>query len=280
MTASGGPLAPPLAEPAAGPADESSGLTWRRARELAGLVGHLAGRRLKSLHRLTLLGWAWPLARQLVQLAVLVFLFSHVLKLRIANYPLFVFSGLLVWNWFQSSLLAAAGSFIADRHLVFSPRLPNGVLPLVAVVVPLIDTLMALPIVMVALLVTGRLSVAILLLVPLLAVLFVMIAGLALLLATANVFVRDVENVVAVGLILLFYLTPVFYAKQSVPARLHWILRLNPMSATVSAARAVTLDGTAPAAADVATMLVGAGLAAAVGVLVYRRFNPDLIDEL
>lgn len=278
--AAGGPMTRSLAEPAAVGADERSRLTWRRARGLAGLVGHLAVRRLKSMHRLTLLGWAWPLARQLVQLAVLVFLFSHVLKLGIANYPLFVFSGLLVWNWFQSALLAAASSFIADRHLVFSPRLPNSVLPLVAIVVPLIDTLMALPIVVVALAVTGRLSPAIFLLVPLLAVLFVMIAGLALLLATANVFVRDTENVVAVGLILLFYLTPVFYAKQSVPAHLHWILRLNPMSATVSAARAVTLDGRLPAAADVATMLAGAGLAAAVGVLVYRRFNPDLIDEL
>ena len=275
----GGPTTRSLTEPAVG-ADEGGGRSWRRGRALAGLVGHLAVRRLKSMHRLTLLGWAWPLARQLVQLAVLVFLFSHVLKLGIPDYPLFVFSGLLVWNWFQSALLAASSSFIADRHLVFSPRLPNSVLPLVAITVPLIDTLMALPILVIALAVTGHLQPTILLLVPLLGVLAVMIAGLALLLATANVFVRDVENVVAVGLLLVFYLTPVFYAEDSVPAHLRWFLRLNPMSATVSATRAVTLGGTLPAAADVATMLIGAGVAAALGVLVYRRFNLDLIDEL
>ena len=259
---------------------DGSALSWRDARRLAGLVGHLAGRRLQSMHRLTLLGWLWPLARQLVQLAVLVFLFGHVLKLAIADYPLFVFSGLLVWNWFQSGLLMAASTFIADRHLVFSPRLPNAVLPLVAILVPLIDTLMAMPILIVALAVTGHLHPTILLLVPLLIVLFVLIGGLALLVATLNVFVRDIENVVAVGLMVFFYLTPVFYAPANLPAGFKWVEVVNPMAAAVSAARAVTLDGTLPTAAQVASVLVGTALAAVLGTLVFRRLNGDIIDEL
>jgi lipopolysaccharide transport system permease protein len=260
--------------------DTDDALSWRQTRRLALLVGHLAGRRLKSMHRLTLLGWLWPLARQLVQLAVLVFLFSHVLKLHIQDYPLFVFSGLIVWNWFQSGLLIAASSFIADRHLVFSPRLPNGVLPLAAIVVPLIDTLMALPVLIVALAVTGHLHPTILLLAPLLIVLFGFIGGLALLLATLNVFVRDIENIVGVGLILFFYLTPVFYAPASIPASFKWILVANPMAAAVSAARAVTLNGTLPTAPQVASVLVGTGLAAVLGTVVFRRLDGDIIDEL
>lgn len=260
--------------------DEDGRLSWLEVRRLAGLVTHLAGRRLKSMHRLTLLGWLWPLARQLVQLAVLVFLFSHVLKLHIQDYPLFVFSGLIVWNWFQSGLLMAASSFIADRHLVFSPRLPNGVLPLAAIVVPLVDTLMALPVLIVALAVTGHLHPTILLLIPLLIVLFVLIGGLGLLVATLNVFIRDIENIVGVGLILLFYLTPVFYAPASIPASFKWVEVVNPMAAAVSAARAVTLTGTLPTAAQVASVLIGTGLAAVLGTLVYRRLDGDIIDEL
>jgi lipopolysaccharide transport system permease protein len=260
--------------------DERAGLSWPESRRLAGLVCHLAGRRLKSMHRLTLLGWLWPLARQLVQLAVLVVVFSHVLRLGITNYPLFVFSGLLVWNWFQSGLLIASTSFIADRHLVFSPRLPNGVLPLAAILVPLIDTLMAMPVLVVALAVTGHLRPTILLLAPLLVVLFIFIGGLGLLVATLNVFVRDVENIVAVGLILLFYLTPVFYAPTSIPAGFRWVLNVNPMAAAVSAARAVTLGGTLPTPAEAVSVLVGTVLAGVIGTLVYRRLNGDLIDQL
>ncbi len=260
--------------------DERAGASWREGRRLAGLVAHLAGRRLKSMHRLTLLGWLWPLARQLVQLAVLVFLFSHVLKLGIADYPLVVFSGLLVWNWFQSGLLMASTSFISDRHLVFSPRLPNVVLPLAAVVVPLIDTLMAMPVLVVALAVTGHLHPSILLLVPLLLVLFAFIGGLALLCASLNVFVRDIENIVAVGLLLVFYLTPVFYSPASLPAGFKWVLDVNPMAAAVSAARAVTLSGTVPTASEVASLLAGAALAVVIGTVVFRRLDGELIDEL
>ena len=232
------------------------------------------------MHRFALLGWLWPLARQLVQLVVLVFLFGHVLNLHIRDYPLFVFSGLIVWNWFQAALLAASTSFIADRHLVFSPRLPNGVLPLVAMSVPLIDTVMALPILLVAVAADGRLHPTFLLLVPLMLVVMIFIAGLAVAIATLNVYVRDVENVVAVGLLLLFYLTPVFYASRSIPSRFQWLLTVNPMSAAINISRAVILDGRVPSSVQVGVLLVGAACSAMFGILVFRRLQGDMVDEL
>jgi lipopolysaccharide transport system permease protein len=254
--------------------------TWPSTRHLIGLVLHLTGSRLRSEHRLTLLGWLWPLVRQLVQLGVLVFLFSRVLKLGVKDYPLFVFTGLLLWNWFSTGLLMAAVSFIAYRHLVFSPRLPNAVLPLVAITVPLVDTLMALPILLVVLAVGGRLHPTVVLLLPLMVLLYAFIAGLGIALATINVYVRDVANVVGVALMLLFYLTPVFYSSHSIPASFHWILDVNPMSAALTAGRAVVLDGTAPRALDVAVLGAGAVGAVLLGWFVFSRLNRDLIDQL
>ena len=58
------------------------------------VVTHLAHRQVASMHRFTLLGWAWPVVRQLAQLAVFVFVFSTILDLGIDNFPVFVFSGL------------------------------------------------------------------------------------------------------------------------------------------------------------------------------------------
>src|SRR5919202_293058 len=127
-----------------------------RARHLADLVAHLVRRQLDSAHRLTVLGWLWPLVRQLAQLAVLVFLFSKVLDLGIADYPVFVFTGLIVWTWFQTAMLEATRSLQTGRHLVFSPHFPDVALPLVAVAAPLVDLLMALPVLLVLLAVEGR----------------------------------------------------------------------------------------------------------------------------
>ena len=110
------------------------------------VVTHLAHRQVASMHRFTLLGWAWPVVRQLAQLAVFVFVFSTILDLGIDNFPVFVFSGLIAWGWFSSGIQQATGALIAQRHLVFQPRFPVGVLPIVAVAVPFVDVLLALPV--------------------------------------------------------------------------------------------------------------------------------------
>src|SRR2546421_10554856 len=72
------------------------------------LVMHLARRDVASRDRFTILGSAWPLVRQLAQLAVLVFTFSKVLPLHVPDYGAFVFTGLIGWTWFITGISGAA----------------------------------------------------------------------------------------------------------------------------------------------------------------------------
>jgi ABC-type polysaccharide/polyol phosphate export permease len=249
-------------------------------RQLADLVLHLVRRDLASTHRFTLLGWMWPLIRQLAQLAVLVFVFSNVLQLGIPNFPAYVFAGLLAWTWFASGISAATASLLSGRHLVFSPRFPSIALPLVAMAVPLVDALVALPVLVVMVAIEGRLAPVALLFPVLLALEFVLIAGISLITASLNVFVRDVQNIVTVVLLLLFYLTPVFYGLRSLPERFQPILRANPMTAMVESMRAVLLDGRLPGLGDVVRIVVAAGVCLAVGLLCFQGLEPRFVDEL
>jgi lipopolysaccharide transport system permease protein len=118
----------------------------REFSQLRELVAHLVLREVTVTHRWTVLGWTWPLARQLAQLGVLVLIFGHVVNLGIPGYPQFIFSGLIVWTWFSSGVGAAGSSLISYRHLVFQPRCPAVVIPVVAVVVRLVDLMIALPV--------------------------------------------------------------------------------------------------------------------------------------
>jgi lipopolysaccharide transport system permease protein len=249
-------------------------------RQLLDLVLHLARRQLESTHRFTLLGWLWPLARQLVQLAVLVFLFSRVIDLGIRDFPLFVFTGLLAWSWFQSALTTATRVLIDQRHLVLSPRFPAVALPLVAVAVPFVDLLIAVPVLAVMLVVEGELHATALLAPVLLVVEFALIAGLGLLAAVANVYVRDTENVVGVGLLLLFYLTPVFYGLRTVPAGVRPALRFNPMAQLVDAARGLVLEGRLPGLGGVAYLVAVSAAVLALGAWLFRRVQADMVDLL
>lgn len=249
-------------------------------RQVADLVLHLARRQLESTHRFTALGWLWPLARQLVQLAVLVFLFSRVIDLGIRDFPLFVFTGLLAWSWFQSALTMATSVLIDQRHLVLSPRFPAIALPLVAVAVPLVDLLIAVPVLAVMLVVEGELHLTALLAPALLLVEFALIAGLGLLAAVANVYVRDTQNVVGVGLLLLFYLTPVFYGVRTVPADLRPLLRLNPVAQLVDGARGLVLEGRLPSVGACAYTAAVSAAVLVLGAWLFRRAQGDMVDLL
>lgn len=241
---------------------------------------HLAHRRLESEHRFTMLGWLWPLIRQLAQLLVLVVVFTSVLDLGIPDYPLFVFAGLIVWSWFSTALSVATTSLLSERHLVYSPRLPNMVIPLVAVAVPLVDLLIVLPVLLGTLAVQGRLSWTVLLLPFLLVVQFALTAGLSLIASALNVYFRDVQNVVSVGLLLFFYLTPIFYGTKNVPEDYRWLLHVNPMTPLINAVRAVLLDGAFPRWQDLAIICPVAAAALLAGIVVFRRLEPNFVDEL
>lgn len=244
------------------------------------LVLHLAKRELSSRHRWTLLGWAWPLARVLAQLAVLVFIFGQIFDLGIENYPVFVFVGLMAWMWFSGGVDGAATSVLRQRHLVMQPRLPSSVLPIVAVVVPLVDVLFALPVLVAMLLLSTGLSWG-LLLCPLLLVLqLTLTVGVAWLVAAVSVFFRDVPNLIAVGLLILFYLTPVFYERSVVPERFRWVLDLNPLATIIEAYRHLLLGMPGPGAARLCAVAAAGLVLVALGHRVFTRLAPRFADHL
>jgi len=243
------------------------------------LVAHLARRQLDTKHQLTLLGWAWPLTRQLAQLAVLVFIFSAVFDLGIDDFPVFIFIGLIAWTWFATGVGDGAWSITGQRHMILLSRLPKAALPLVAVVVPLVDVIIAFPVLLLMLAIGDELRWSLLLCPLLLPLQALLMAGFAWLAAAGSVFFRDVPNVVALGLTLAFYLTPVFYGLKSVPAKYEWVLELNPLTTIIESYRALLLGEPGPGALRIALVAAASAAIAIVGYLVFQRLEPRFADH-
>lgn len=255
-------------------------MTVADAAHFRDLVLHLARAEVASRNRWTLLGAAWPLVRQLAQLGVLVFVFSTVLDLGTDDFAVYVFSGLIAWNWFSTGVSEGTSSVLAGRHLVFQARFQPAVLPVVAVVVALVDALIALPVLVAMLAVAGDLDWPALALPGLLAVQLVLMAGIAWLLSAAAVYVRDVPNLVTVVLTLLFYLTPVFYTLPRVPEEYRDLLRLNPMTTVLESYRAVLMDHPWPPVGTLVAVGALAALLALAGFATFRRAARGFVDEL
>lgn len=245
------------------------------------LLRHLVWRDFSLRYKHSALGILWSLVLPLAQLLVMVFLFQVVVPLNIEAYPAFVFCGLLPWGWFSACLSSACTLFIVNRDLVRHPHFAPAGLMIINTLSNLITFLAALPILFIVLIAYGRPVTLMLLALPLLMLIQgILTAGLSFIIATLNVFYRDVQHIVSVALMLLFYLTPVFYRSQSVSAKYHLVYKINPIAALVQNYRAVLFEGAPPDWGALLYVGVVSVALYAVGYLIYSRQQHDIIDTI
>ena len=254
------------------------GRRWIHMRDV---LRELVTRDFKLRYKRSVFGIAWSLMVPLAQLAVMYVVFHQILPLDIPHYTTFLFTGILPWTWFQSSLLAASGTFVESRELIKQVGFPVAVLPTIPVTSQLLHFLLALPILGVFLIADGyHFSVALLALPFVIAIQFVLTVSLAYLLATMQVTFRDIQYLLGIVLFLMFYLTPVFYDGTSIPARYQPIYQLNPMTHLLSAYRSIFIAGEFPAARPLIILaIISVGILSA-GYGVFLRAHNRFVEEL
>src|SRR5947208_6504156 len=114
-----------------------------------GLIASLVARELKARYRGSVLGFAWSLINPLLLLIIYSFVFTTIMPNEtegVKPYAVFMFCGILPWNWFATSLSDAAGSLIAGGNLIKKVLFPAEVLPLVSVLANMVHFFLGLPI--------------------------------------------------------------------------------------------------------------------------------------
>lgn len=245
------------------------------------LLRELVARDMKIRYKRSILGIAWSLVNPITQILIFTFLFNRVLPLNIPNYTSFVFAGVLAWSWFSSALIAASGAIVDNRELVRRPGFAVAVLPIVTVMTNALHFVLALPVLFIVLFIGGgQFGLPILALPLIMLVQFVLTLGISYVIAASHVRFRDTQHIVGIGLMLMFYLTPVFYRAESVPEQYILIYQLNPMAGLLSAYRAALIEGQWPAPGPLLQVLVIGGLLLAVGLGIFRRASDRFVEEL
>lgn len=251
------------------------------ARSVRDLVTVLVGRDLKLRYKRSVLGIAWSLVTPLTQLLVLNLVFTAILPLGIPDYGSFLFIGILVWSWLHTSLDQATGAIVDHRELVRQPNFPVAILPVITVAANLIHFLLALPILAVFLWAAGiRLTPAVAFLPVLIAIQFLFILSIAYFVATLHVTFRDTKHLLGIALMLGFYVTPIFYSVNQVPARFAVVYGLNPMVPMIEAYRAILLGGTWPAPAGLFAVAIASMVVLVLGYRLFKHTSHGFVDEL
>ena len=236
------------------------------------LLYQMIRRDLLLRYKQTVLGVGWAVFAPLVNTAVFSVVFMRIAPVSTGvPYPLFAYCGLLFWNFSAASFRFSVNSLTANAALVSKVYFPREVLPATAVFVSLVDLLVG-AVVLVGMLVyygiTPSWALLALPLVLLVQILFTI--AVALILAMANLFFRDVKYLLDVLLTVWMFSTAVVYPLDGVEGRLRVLLMFNPMTPIIDSARSILLEGVWPSPYFVLAAVVTV-VVAAVAILMFHR---------
>ncbi|MGD2070853.1 MAG: ABC transporter permease [Gemmatimonadota bacterium] len=246
------------------------------------LLRVIAVRDLLVRYKQSLVGAGWALFVPLANMAVFTVLFTRVVRMETElPYPIFVYAGLLPWTWFASALSVATSSLTQNMGLVTRVYFPREILPLSAVLVTMVDFLLGGVVLGVLMVLYGVVPGPEVLLLPLVVgVQLAFTVGLGLLMATGNLFFRDVRYLMTVLVGIWMFLTPVLYPLEKVGGRLETVLRWNPMAPVIESYRWLLL-GSAPPATGPAIFSVASSLVLlAGGWLLFHRLEPRFAEVI
>lgn len=211
------------------------------------LVLELVLRNLRLRYRGSALGVFWTLLNPLLFMAVYTLVFEVFLKVGLPNYPLYLLCGLIPFTFFGSSLQQGALAIIDGRYYVGRTLFPTVALVVVPVLTNAANFLIAMPLVVaLALVLKVHLGWNLLLLPVVFLAQLLVTQSVVVLLATFNVFYRDVQELLGYAMSALLFLTPIFYKATSIPVQYRGIIALNPLAALTDSYQRILYDGTLP----------------------------------
>lgn len=239
------------------------------------LIKQLVNRDFKTKYKRSVLGVFWSFLNPLLTMIVQYVVFSNLFRFDIEHYPVYLLTGILMFNYFQEANGLTLISITSNAALIKKVYVPKYIYPLTRVLSSFINLMISMiPLILVVLVSGVRLRLPCLLVIYPMICIGLFCLGLGMLLATSMVFFQDTQFLWGVLSMIWMYLTPIFYPASILPGKAAWILKVNPLYYYTDFMRTCIIDGTIPSVTTFTACLVSAVAMLAIGVLVFRR-NED-----
>jgi len=259
-------------------------LSWEDFKEIwryKELLYFFTWKDFKVRYKQTAIGVLWAIFQPFMTMVVFTIFFGKLAKMPSDGipYPIFVYAGLLFWQFFSTSLSQTSGSLISNANIITKVYFPRLILPIAGVITKFVDFFIA------AIILAGMMvyygytpSLSGLLIMPLLLLITFMAAiGGGLFLASINVKYRDVRYVLPYFIQMMLFVTPVIYP-ASIAGKYSWILALNPMTGVIKAARAGLFSNAPINWALLGISLIAVSILLIVGVIFFKKTERYFAD--
>jgi lipopolysaccharide transport system permease protein len=227
------------------------------------------------------LGVLWSLLNPMVMMGVLTFVFTKLFPNPNRQFPVFILCGLVPYNFFTIAWSTGTTSVIDSAPLVKRIPMPREIVPIATVLSNCLHLLIQILLLLTCALAFGFYPNIQWLWLPFvwsLEVIFV--CGLALITSTINVYVRDMRYVVESFNTVLFWVVPIFYSFEAVPAKYADVYQLNPVAAMVLCLRNILMKATAPPESTLWKLALVSFGTLVVGLAIFRKGKNSFYEHI
>ena len=245
------------------------------------VIKNFVAQDLKVKYRRSALGFFWSLLNPLLQMTVISLVFAQLFRAT-QNFALYLLSGILPWSFFASSIEGCAMSVVNAENMLRRQYFPKLIFPLSFVLQNLVTFVLSLTVLLLTIgpIVGLKFTLALAVL-PLSFICIVCVAiGLGAMAAVITVYFRDMQHLISVFLSAWFYLTPVIYPLEQIPARYQYVFKLNPMFGIIELFHRPIYYGMMPTGLELTSALLTAAVSLLVGLTVFWRYEDTLIFAL
>lgn len=241
----------------------------------------LVKRDISKKYKDSFLGLLWTFFNPLMNMAVMSVIFSTIFKKNIENYPVYMLSGRVFYDFFSKATSEALKSIPGASPIIKKIYVPKYILTFSKVVSNFVTSAISLLALVVVMLVTGAEFSSALLIVPLLFLTFFVFAtGVGFMVATADVFFRDMEHIYGILMMIVMYFSAIFYPAEIIPEQFQVILWINPMFKFVEAFRAPIYYGVLPDFNTMIYCITTSLIAFVIGAILFKKNQDKFIYYL
>jgi len=243
-----------------------------------GLIKELVVRDLKVKYRRSALGYIWSILNPLLMMVVVTTVFSYMFRFDIENYPIYLLSGQLMYNFYSESTNFAMNSIISNASLIRKVHVPKYIFPLAKVLSSFVNLLFSLVAIVLVLVITRTPVTPAFFLFPIpLFYALLLSMGVGLIISVLTVYFRDMLHLYGIFLTALMYFTPIFYPTSALPPFVLRLIKLNPLYHLVGMFRDVFLYGNFPTL-KAHLICLGIGIAVTLlGLFIFKKKQDNFI---
>ena len=236
------------------------------------LIRQLVSRDFKTKYKRSALGMAWSFLNPLLTMAVQYVVFSTLFKSDIPNYPVYLLSGIVFFNFFNEAVSMGMTSITGNASLIKKVYMPKYIYPVSRILSSMVNFALAIIPLLLVMVITGTaFTPALLLLIFDMLCLLGFVTGMSLLLTTSMTFFQDTQFLWGVISMMWMYMTPLFYPESIIPAQFLTAYHMNPMYQYITFARICIIDGLSPEPMAYLWCILSSMVVLGLGILTFKR---------